>query len=71
MDILKDKKIDNREWQFRRMRLNINQQEIADYLGYSKYTIISMWENNKTSMSQDNIKKYKNYIIQKEKERGF
>jgi predicted transcriptional regulator len=71
-NVLKDKKVNNLEWQFRRKLLDINQQEIADHLGYAKHTIISMFERNKEhSMSERNIEKYKQYIIDKEKERGF
>lgn len=56
-------------WKFRRMALKITQTEIAEHLGYEKYNIVSMWENNaKHSMSEENVERYKEYIINKEKE---
>ncbi|ALS22224.1 helix-turn-helix domain-containing protein [Paenibacillus naphthalenovorans] len=70
-DFIVDNKKDRMHWKFRRMALGITQTEIAKHLGYEKYNIISMYENNKKhSMSEDKIEKYKQYIIEKEKEKN-
>lgn len=41
--------------------------EIADYVG-CKYTLLSMYEHDKTPMTQDKIQRYKFFIDNYEKE---
>ncbi|MGM7635496.1 helix-turn-helix domain-containing protein [Bacillus sp. Hm123] len=52
------------EYLLKRRRKNIRLVQLASVLGCS-HALISMYENNKSNMSQERINKYKNYIDNK------
>ena len=52
-------------WSLKRKGKDITQQEIADYLGYSK-SMINRFEKGDRNIQEEKLKLYKKYIENKE-----
>lgn len=52
---------DRLAWKMKRIEKRIKQKDVAAYLNCSS-ALLSLYENEKESMSADKIAKYKNYI---------
>lgn len=52
---------DRLAWKMKRIEKRIKQKDVAAYLGCSN-ALLSLYENEKESMSADKVASYKNYI---------